>query len=44
MILSQKQGYIKKRVLELGGDKLNLKKDAEYAKWKLLERSATEEV
>jgi len=46
VILAQNksQMFIKKRVVELGGDKLNLKKDRDFAVWKELEKEATREV
>ena len=46
VILAQNksQMYIKKRVVEMGGDKLNLKKEAQFAEWKQLEKAATQEV
>ena len=46
VILAQNksQMYIKKRVVEMGGDALNLKKEAQYAAYKQLEQAATQEV
>jgi len=46
IILDQNKSkmYIKRRVIELGGDKLNCKRDAEYALWKTFEAQATQEV
>ena len=35
---------VRKRQVELGGDKLNLKKDGEFQKWKRLEAEAIQEV
>ena len=41
---NKSQMFIKRRVVEMGGEKLNLKKDGDFAAWKALEAAAKHEV
>lgn len=44
LVQNKSQMFIKKRIIEMGGDKLNLKRDEQFAQWKEIEKKATQEV